>query len=110
MSFPVGTPPTAFLYIVMETMDAFPTSAPVQVSMYIGPATGLPDAVMFTAWDDTDGKDQQDRYYEGPGTHLALMTLLGGIWLNARTVPPFEMPLARSCSSTWTILLCFGFI
>ena len=60
MSFPLGTPPIPFLHTVVETMDVFPTSAPVQVSVYICPATGLPNAVIFTAWADTNGKDQQD--------------------------------------------------
>ena len=32
MPIPPGIPPVAFLHVVMETMDAFHTNAPVQVT------------------------------------------------------------------------------
>ena len=58
ISLTLRIPPVALLHVVMETMDAFPTSAPVQFSEYLCPATGLPEDVIFTACADTVGRDE----------------------------------------------------
>ena len=52
MSFPLY--PVEFHHVTTGVSEVFPTSVPLQMSVYICPATGLPDVVMFTVCTETE--------------------------------------------------------
>ena len=56
MPFPFVTTPLELLHVTTEVSEAFPTILPVQVSVYICPATGLPEVLMFTVCTETEIK------------------------------------------------------
>ena len=53
VSFPVITTPVEFHHVTTGVSDVFPTSVPLQMSVYICPATGLPDVVRLMECNDT---------------------------------------------------------
>ena len=53
--FPLLTTPVEFHHVTTGVSEVFPTSVPLQMSVYICPATGLPDVVMFTVCNATEG-------------------------------------------------------
>ena len=56
MPFSLVTTAVAFLHVTTGVSELFPTSVPVQVSVYICPATGVPEVVMFTVCTETEVK------------------------------------------------------
>ena len=55
MLFPLVTTPVEFLHVTTGVSEVFPTSVSLQMNVYICPATGLPDVVMFTVCTETEG-------------------------------------------------------
>ena len=55
MSFSLVTTSVEFHHVTTGVSEVFSTSVPLQMSVYICPATGLPDVVMFTVCTETDG-------------------------------------------------------
>ena len=53
MPFPSVTTPVAFLHVITGMSEEFPARVPLQISVYICPATGLPEAVMFNVCTET---------------------------------------------------------
>ena len=60
MPFPLVTTAVAFLHVITGVREVFPTSVPLQVSVYICPATGLPEVVMLTVCTETEGEKNYD--------------------------------------------------
>ena len=56
MPFPLVTTPFELLHVTTGVSEVFPTILPVQVSVYICPATGLPEVLMFTVCTETEVK------------------------------------------------------
>ena len=56
ISFPPVTTPLELLHVTTGVSEVFPTILPVQVSVYICPATGLPEVLMFTVCTETEMK------------------------------------------------------
>ena len=56
MPFPLVTNPFELLHVTTGVSEVFPTILPVQVSVYICPATGLPEVLMFTVCTETEMK------------------------------------------------------
>ena len=54
LSFPLVTTPVEFLHVTTGVSEVFPTSVPLQMSVYICPATELSDVVMFTVCTETE--------------------------------------------------------
>ena len=54
LSFPLVTTPVEFLHVTTGVSEVLPTSVPLQMSVYICPATGLSDVVMFTVCTETE--------------------------------------------------------
>ena len=52
--FPLVTTPFEFLHATTGMSEVSPTILPVQVSVYICPATGLPDIVMLVECTETE--------------------------------------------------------
>ena len=52
-TFPLVTTPVEFLHVTTGVSEVFPTSVPLQMSVYICPATGLPDVVRLMECTDT---------------------------------------------------------
>ena len=55
MPFPLVTTPFEFHHVTPGVSEVFPTSVPLQMSVYICPATGLPDVVIVTVCTETEG-------------------------------------------------------
>ena len=53
MPFPLVTIPVEFLHVTTGVSEVFPTSVPLQMSVYTCPATGLPDVVRLMECTDT---------------------------------------------------------
>ena len=53
MPFPLVTTPVEFLHVTTGVSEVFPTSVPLQMSVYICPATGLPDVVRLMECTET---------------------------------------------------------
>ena len=60
MPYPLVTTSVAFLHVTTGVREVFPTSVPVQSNVYICPATGLPEVVMFTVCTETEMKKYCD--------------------------------------------------
>ena len=73
MPFPLVTTPVEFLHVTTGVSELFPTSVPVQVSVYICPATGLPEVVMFTVCTETEVKKKVMRTATGNALYLPKM-------------------------------------
>ena len=56
MPFSLVTTSFELLHVTTGVSEVFPTILPLQVSVYICPATGLPDVVMFTVCTETEIK------------------------------------------------------
>ena len=56
MPFPLVTTPFELLHVSTGVSEVFPTILPVQVSVYICPATRLPEVLMFTVCTETEVK------------------------------------------------------
>ena len=54
MSFPLVTTPVEFPHVTTGVSEVFPRTVPLQMSVYICPATELPDVVMFTVSTETE--------------------------------------------------------
>ena len=76
MPFPLVTTPVEFLHVTTGVSELFPTSVPVQVSVYICPATGVPEVVMFTVCTETEVKKIYD---ENSYRQCSLSTQNGGV-------------------------------
>ena len=53
--FPLVTTPVEFHHVTTGVSEVFPTSVPLQMSVYICPATGLPDVVRLMECTETEG-------------------------------------------------------
>ena len=52
--FPLVTTPFELLHVTTGVNEVFPTILPLQVSVYICPATGLPEVVMLMVCTETE--------------------------------------------------------
>ena len=55
--FPLVTTPVEFLHVTTGVSEVFPTGVPLQMSVYICPATGLPDVVRLMECTETERKE-----------------------------------------------------
>ena len=58
MSLPLVTTPFEFLHATTGMSEVSPTILPVQVSVYICPATGLPEVLMSIVCTETEKKQE----------------------------------------------------
>ena len=58
MSLPLVTTLAELYHVTTGMSEVFPTILPVQVSVYICPATGLPEVVMLIACTETENKQE----------------------------------------------------
>ena len=58
MSLPLVTTPAELYHVTTGVSEVSPTILPVQVSVYICPATGLPEVLMFIVCTETENKQE----------------------------------------------------
>ena len=73
MPFPLVTPAVAFLHVTTGVSELFPTSVPVHSNVYICPATGVPEVVMFTVCTETKVKKIVMRTATGNALYIPKM-------------------------------------
>ena len=76
MPFALVTTAVPFLHVTTGVREVFPTSVPVHVSVYICPAIGVPEVVMFTVCTETEVKKCCD---ENSYRQCSLSTQNGGV-------------------------------
>ena len=76
MPFPLVTTAVELLHVTTGVSELFPTSVPVHSNVYICPATGLPEVVMFTVCTETEVKKNCD---ENSYRQCSLSTQNGGV-------------------------------
>ena len=73
MPFPLVTTAVEFLHVITGVREVFPTSVPVHSNVYICPATGVPEVVMFTLCTETKVKNFLTRTATGNALYLPKM-------------------------------------